>query len=492
MSYLDKLRARLAEVREELRALAEVDAEHLTEEQETRFSELETILEETHDVREDATRGLLAEIEREEHREDVRSRVDEVAERGGRATEGPNDGVVRRVNTGQRRDPFDVSDLRFDTPGSELRARAESAVESAVGDLEDGHRERAIELLRRSDDVRGTLAKRILATGSPAYRSAFQKVAAGHGNLLSSDEQAALVRAASLTDSAGGYAIPFTLDPTIIMTNDGAANPFRQVSRIESIVTDTWNGVSSAGVTGGYAAEASEVGDDAPTLAQPSVAVERWDVFVPFSFEVGQDWANLEGDVRMMVAEKRDEFDLAAFTTGSGSDEPTGIITALDGTASEVAPATAETFAVADVYAVEAALPPKYRRTAEQAQWMAALGTAQTIRQFDSSGGADLWERIGAGTPARLLGYPFRENSEMDAAGDIDDTATADNFILILGDWRNYLIVDRVGMNMELVPHIMGANNRPSGQRGFLAWGRTGAGSLNDNAFRVLSIPTEA
>lgn len=468
--------ARLGVIGDELEQL---DVDALDEQSATRFDELTA---EGDELRTDLTR-----IEsREQAREQLRQRAEQS---GSRMFES-----APAVNTRTSRDPYDVTDLRFDTSGSELRARAESAVEETVGDLDDSYRQRAIELVRRNDDGRGTLAKRVLATGSPAYRSAFQKVAGGHSHMLNQDEQQALSRAQSLTDASGGFAVPFTLDPTIIMTNDGAANPFRQVSRVETIVTDSWNGVSSAGVTGGYAAEASEVDEDDATLAQPSVDVERWDVFVPFSFEIGQDWANLEADIRMMVAEKRDEFDLAAFTTGSGSDQPTGIITALAAGAapSEVDPETAETFAAADVYAVEAALPPKYRRTAGQAAWMAALGTAQTIRQFDSGGGADLWERIGAGLPPELLGYGFFENSEMDAAGDIDATATADNHILVLGDWRNYLIVDRAGMNMEIVPHLFGANRRPTGQRGFLAWGRTGAGALNVNAFRVLNVATTA
>lgn len=491
MNYLQMLRARLAEVQDELRTLADVDAEELTDEQETRFSELETILEETHDVREDAERGLLDEIEREERREELRSRVDRTA---GRAIDAPDGGVgAPNVNVRTGEDPYDLRDLSVSTTGSELRSRAESAIEATVGDLDDSHRERAIELVRRVDDVRGTLAKRILATGTPDYRSGFQKVAAGYSHMLTDGERQALARAQSLTDADGGYAIPFTLDPTIILTNDGAANPFRQVARQVTIVTDTWNGVSSSGVSGGYAGESSEVDDDSAPLDQPSVPVHRWDVFVPFSFEIGQDWASLEADVREMVAEKRDEFDTDAFTTGSGSDQPTGIITALDGTSSEVDPATGETFAVADVYAVEEALPPKYRRTAAQAAWMQALGTRNTIRQFADDDGHALLARLGAGQPRELLGYRTFENSSMDSANDIDDTATADNHILILGDWRNFLIVDRAGMNMELVPHLFHTgNNRPSGQRGFLAWGRSGADSINDNAFRVLNVATTA
>ena len=67
-----------------------------------------------------------------------------------------------------------------------------------------------------------------------------------------------------------------------------------------------------------------------------------------------------------------------------------------------------------------------------------------------------------------------------------------DNFILFVGNWSRYVIVDRVGMSVELIPHLFGDNNRPTGQRGLYAWMRTGAESVDDNAFRVLSIPTTA
>lgn len=489
MKFIEILRARLAEMTEQRDALLdELDAiaESASQEERTQLNDIEEARASEIQGTDDEP-GELPKLD--EEIETLRGRISELETVEKRRSESAGQ-VPQHTRTSHQADPYDVRDLTWMTPASELRARTLTAIEKAEGDLDDSHRQRATELVERGGP---TLARRILATGSPAYRSAFAKVAGGQPMLLDNEEREALTRAQSLTNGEGGFAIPFTLDPTIIMTNDGAANPFRQVARVETITTDSWNGVASTGVSGGYAAEASEVGDDAATLTQPSVSPERWDVFVPFSFEIGQDWRNIEADVRMMVNEKRDEFDVVAFTTGDGTDEPTGIITALDGTSSEIAPATAETFAVADVYGTEEALPPKYRRTGQQAKWMASLGTINTIRQFADDDGHALLERLGAGTPRELLGYELYENSAMDSAADINAAATADNFVLILGDWRNYLIVDRAGMNMELVPHLFATgNNRPSGQRGFLAWGRTGAGSLNDNAFRVLSIPTTA
>lgn len=484
MTFITILRQRLAELGEAREAaVAELEAVTATAEAESRSA-----LTDEETARFDEVRQTIAGIDNEITEAEARlAELEAIEERRNAALDAAKPDAPRRNG----RDPFDVRDVSVGAPVSELRSRALSAVEETEGDLDDEHRARATELLERHDH-HGVIARRILATGSVAYRTAFQKVAAGLPHLLDNDERQALARAMSLTDAEGGYAVPYVVDPTIILTNDGAANPFRALARVESIATDKWAGLSSAGVSGGYAGEATEVGDDSATIGNPEVPVHRWDVFVPFSFEIGQDWSNLEANVRLMVAEKRDEFDAVAFTTGSGNDAPTGIITALTGGSSVVSPATAETFAPEDLYAVEEALPPKYRLTAAQAAWMMALGTIQTIRQFAQNDGPDLIARLGAGAPPELLGYRLAENSAMRAATAINPAATAANYIAVLGDWRNYLIADRVGMNMELVPHLFGANQRPTGERGFLAWGRTGADSVNDNAFRVLNVPTTA
>lgn len=414
------------------------------------------------------------------------------------------DEVSRAVSTGRiepttpqtsvRRDPFDLSDLRYNAPGSELRARALTAVESVRG-IDDKGKERVIELLERHDTPSGALARHIMVTGNDLYRSAFSKLIADRGYSVTPEEARAVdeARAASLTDDTGGYAVPFTLDPTIIDTGAGSTNPFRRIARVAPIVTDTWNGVSSAGVTAAYAAEAAEASDDAPTLAQPSVPVHRAQAFVPFSIEIGQDWAGFEADVARMIQQGKDDLEAAKFCKGSGEDQPTGILTALDGTSSEVAPGTAETFAFNDVYKLDAALPEKYR-LAGRASWLASHDSWIKIRQLMTAltSTEGLWVNLGGGQPPSFLGYSAHEASGMDNISAINPAVTADNFVLLLGDFSNYVVAERVGMSVELVPHLFGSNRRPTGQRGFYAIWRNGADSVNDGAFRVLSIPTAA
>jgi HK97 family phage major capsid protein len=389
-------------------------------------------------------------------------------------------------NVNRNEDPFDLSELRYTASAGEVRDRALAVIAKVEG-MEDRHRVQAERTVRQFGPE---VARHVVATSNPVYRSAFQKIAGGDGNLLTDAERSAveIVRAASLTSSAGGYAVPAPLDPTIIDTGSHSTNPFRQIARVVQTTTNTWKGVSSAGVTASWDAEGAEVSDDAPTLAQPTITCYKGQAFVPFSVEVQGDWAAMESDLRAMIVQARDDLEGAAFATGSGSAQPYGITTALDGTSSEIAPTTAETFAIADVYKVENALAARYR---SNASWVANKAIYNLIRQFDTAGGAGLWERIGAGQPAELLGYKAYESSDMD--GSINPAATADNFIAVLGDFRNYVIADRVGMSIELVPHLFHtSNNRPSGQRGFLAWWRTGADSVNDGAFAMLSIPTAA
>ena len=177
------------------------------------------------------------------------------------------------------------------------------------------------------------------------------------------------------------------------------------------------------------------------------------------------------------------------YATGlAASNQPIGIVTALDGGDSEVAPTTAETFAVADLYKVEEALPARYR---QRAVWVANKAIFNDVRQFGTADSHALWERLGAGQPAQLLGYNTYEASAMDDG--FDAAATADNFILILGDFSNYYIIDRVGMSVELIPHLFAtANNLPSGRRGLFAYWRVGADSVNDGGFRMLNIATTA
>jgi HK97 family phage major capsid protein len=255
---------------------------------------------------------------------------------------------------------------------------------------------------------------------------------------------------------------------------------------VVQVTTDNWQGITSAGVTAGYAQEASEAGDDSPSFDQPSIHPERADVFVPYSVELGQDWAGLTAELTLQIQEAKDDLEADKFAFGTGTDQPQGVL--IGGTFTVITAGTAA-FAVGDVYKTEEALPPRHR---VRASWVANRSIYNRVRQFDTNGGANLWtENLQRGlanqvpTPGNtgynLIGYGAYEASTMGT------TVAAGGTVAVLGDFSKYVIVDRIGMNVELIPHLFATGaNRPSGQRGLFAFWRNSAEVVDPNAFRKL------
>lgn len=383
---------------------------------------------------------------------------------------------------------YDLSTVRSsvtnpDEAVKEMKERAKYAIEhgafasSAIDP--DEARTNALRLIETKDQD-GSLARRYLETGSPLYERAFAKTLA---EKPLNDSEA---RALSTSNSDGGFAIPFTLDPTVIHTNAQTVNPFRAVSRVVQITTDNWQGITTAGGTARYTTEADEVGDNSPQFGQPSIHPERADYFVPFSFELGQDWPNLQSEITMIAQEAKDDLEATKFAFGTGTDQPQGVL--IGGTAVYTTAGTAA-FAVGDIYAAEERLAPRHR---QRAVWVGNRSIYNRVRQFDTAGGANLWtENLQRGlanqvpspgnTGYNLIGYPAYEASTMGT------TIATGGTVAVLGDFNKYVIVDRVGMNVELVPHLFATNaNRPSGQRGLLFFWRNSAKVVDPLAFRKI------
>ncbi|MEU5284127.1 phage major capsid protein [Streptomyces sp. NPDC020755] len=486
---------RLRDIRAQLEDLEKRDA--LTAEDETVFDELTREFTEVDDHR--------RQMERRSALERVRS-VTQVTERapGRPGSLGVERGTPSGSGSAYDLDPIlnpdSVEDRRFRNPwdlgemrtydrspeqvGQEMKARAMCAVEKMAG-ANDKIRSAATDIIERWDDRRGTIAKQCLATSSPEYMRAWSKLAAGKAHMVSPEEQRALERAMSLTDNQGGYLVPFQLDPTVIITADGSRNQIRQAARQVVATGDVWHGVSAGAVQWRWADEGTEAGDNAPEFGQPTVPVHKADGFVPISIEAMSDAENSTTEVGRLLAFGKDTLEAAAFTVGTGVKQPTGIITALEGTASEMAPVTPETFDSADIYAMDGSLPARHRAGAS---WMANRNIYNLVRQFDTGGGAELWERIGADMPPQLMGRPALEAEDM--ASGFNPAVAADNHVLAYGDFSNYVIADRIGMSIEFLPHLVGANRRPTGQRGWYAWYRVGADSVLDSAFRLLNVAT--
>ena len=247
------------------------------------------------------------------------------------------------------------------------------------------------------------------------------------------------------TDASGGFLVPTFLDPSIILSSAGSTNPFREAARVVQTTGKQWDGVTSAGVTASFDAEAAEVSDDAPTLVQPSIDVHKAQCFVPASIEIIQDAPGLEQELARLFADAKNTLEADMFHDGSGSGQPEGVITGLSSGANYTSMATNSAFAVADLFTAAEALPARFRGPAA---WMLDQVLLFDVMEF---GGTNYYTRSGdlaSGPAPTILGKRAYECSQFSSTL---STATNDN--IVYGDWDGYVIADRVGAAVEFIPH---------------------------------------
>jgi HK97 family phage major capsid protein len=396
------------------------------------------------------------------------------------------------LNIGRNSDDA-YGDVRRMT-NEEVRTRALRSLDDrgSTGHLRSDQKEQVEREIHKSTDI----ARRILVTENKDYREAWMKLvtdpqAAG---MLTEDERQA-VRAfqeyrvmSEGTTTAGGFGIPVFIDPSIIMTAQGSGNPFLSIARQVNVNTNVWKGVSSAGVAWSFDGEAAAVSDDSPTLAQPIVTVFMARGFIPFSIELGQDYPSFAEEMSTLLSEGYDELLVDKFTRGSGSGEPKGILTCLSANTNvRVKVQTNPGITANDPYNVWQAVPQRNRRNAS---WLMNVAVNNAIRQL---GTANVYHGYTKNLPDewadKLFGAGVYESPYMPTTTTV---TTATEGYAIVGDFSNYVVARRGGMNIELVPHIFqqatagSAYGFPTAQRGWFAYSRIGGSSANDLGFRLL------
>ncbi len=384
--------------------------------------------------------------------------------------------------TRSRRDPWeDLDSVRTHmVQPNEVRARAASAIEqfaerSDHWALDHDGAEHATELIyKRGKKFGAALSEQILVTGSPEYLVAFENYLNDPGGMSS---RAAL----SLTPANGGYLVPFTLDPTIILTNAGSANPYRRVANVKTTTTNDWNGVTSAGVSAEWTAEGTEAADATPTVGQLKITPQKADAYLFGSFEVLSD-SDFAAQLPELLADAKDRIEETAFAVGTGTGQPKGIIPA--GTSQNRAGTAAAGPAAQDAYALMAALPARFRGPRAENIWAANLTTINALRNIPSFTGSYTSIVNDSGPTPTMLGKPFLESTS------IVGVFTTGSKVLAFLDAKQFYIVDRVGMSVVYDPVVLGTNRRPSGQGAWYAFWRVGSDVSTATAVRVFATLT--
>lgn len=377
-------------------------------------------------------------------------------------------------------------------PTGEVRSQALFANERAdfLPDRARAHMERT---LREDDDPEHRLARFTVALSSRDYYRAFSKVMndpISGGHEWTPEERQAVQQVRwtqrtlnlSTTGTAGGFLVPYELDPSIIIAGAGAVSPLREIARVVTTAQNEKRFVTSVGVTAHWDPEETQSSDDSPTLLQPTVVCKKGAAFVPVSYELYED-SDIAQQIGTLFADAKAVKEASDLTI-TATNGPTGIITALVAAGGSTVIATGtNVLAQADLYNNQAALPARWR---PNAKWMMNLTILNGYRQLPQATGLNYSIVNDNTTPPTALSWPIYENSSMDSTL----TGAAADYLVLSGDFQQFAIVDRVGTSIELVPHLFGAAFRPTGQRGFYMHWRVGSGVLVPDAFRLSNFST--
>jgi HK97 family phage major capsid protein len=151
----------------------------------------------------------------------------------------------------------------------------------------------------------------------------------------------------------------------------------------------------------------------------------------------------------------------------------------------------ANTLDADDIFQHEALVPIRHR---VNAAWFMGRATIRAIQALETANGqlfGQFYGNIGGGpvpgvpsgnTGLRLLGYPIYE-----VPSAVTGTA-GDAVVAGFGDPKGFYIIDRVGMSLEVIPHLWAAAMLPTGTRGIYAWWRNTSLTPNVDSGRRLSI----
>jgi HK97 family phage major capsid protein len=397
-----------------------------------------------------------------------------------RRTEGPT--FVRKPVES----PFDLAATRqraaFEGHNGAYIDAAKRAVDaSEYPNLDKAEAQKRLHKLLGQIDHPDVAAERIIKTGSPAYQRAWSKYVSGVPiALMTSEEQRAL---STGSDSNGGVALPFTLDPTFVLTSDGAANPVRAIARKVQITTKSWKPVTTAGVTAAYGSEGGAISSDsAPSdfsgTETPALPVHA---LVKFSWEYGDDYGigALQSEVGRLFADAKDVLEATKFIKGTGTaanpDEPLGIVYGVDADGNSIVLQNA-----LDLDALDQLTGALGERFQTNAQILGHRLTFSKIRQLGDAGfpANSIYDPLSS----TIYGYPAKVSSAMDT------TVTAGDEPLIIGDFNYYVIIDRLGMTSEFVPNMVDGSGNLTGQRGIVIRWRNNTYLETVNAFRLLKL----
>lgn len=362
--------------------------------------------------------------------------------------------------TGDHQAKYDASLADLDKVKAQIE-RAEKALELAA----DGVVENKIVEAKE---------KNIRAAG----RDLFAKWVKGGDKALSAQDWAD-VRAtmSTTTPDEGGYTVPTDV-ATSILDVLKAYGGVREAATV--MMSDSGNPINFPTSDG-----TSEVGEligenTTATAADPSFGVVTLNTYkfsskiVAVPFELLQDSAaDVEAFIARRIGDRLGRITNQFFTTGTGSGQPNGVVTASSAGKTGATGQTATVIAD-DLIDLIHSVDPAYR--AGPCRFMMNDSSLKVVRKLKDTTGRPIflpgYDGLGGPMPDTILGYGVTINQDV-------ANMAANAKSILFGDFSRYTIRDVMGMTLF---RFEDSAYVKLGQIGFLAWMRTGGTKTDGGA----------
>lgn len=287
------------------------------------------------------------------------------------------------------------------------------------------------------------------------------------------------------TDAEGGFLVPEEYRTTVLHDPGAPGSVHRPYC--STLTTSLKDGYfpTFGSVTWAAIAEEGAFGDNTPTVGNVPFSVHKSGGTVKVSAELLEDMAaNIPALLSQVFNEARGRYEDTKIIAGSGANEPEGLRTAL-GASQTFTLANATSIVAADIIKAYWALPAQYRQGAIWSMTSALMGQIESIGSAAAGihfvGGGDYNNPPANAAPIeRLRG---KQVICFDGTGWDDATAIATTEVIgVIGDFKNYYLIDRIGMSMRRDDSIYVAND----QIGFFCRARFDGRVGVVNAFRLL------
>lgn len=360
----------------------------------------------------------------------------------------------------QAKDFLDAKQKESDVLSAEDNATYEKMEQDVVNlgkEIDRRHKQEEIEAALNqptSQAITNTPADGTLSNKQTGYTKDFWQMMRGRGVVNTLKEGA---------DPDGGFLVPDEFENQLIQKLQ-EANVLWTISHV--IQTNSGEHkipvVASEG-TAAWLDEEAAYTESNTRFSQVSMAAHKLGTLIKVSEELLNDSAfDLMAYLSDEFGRRLGNAEEQAFLTGTGTNQPTGILTDTTGTSAGSTAAKTDTLTFDDLIDLFYSLKAPYR---QNAVFLMSDDTIKTIRKLKDKNDQYVWQpSVQAGQPDRILNCPVYTSPYM-------PNLAAGNKPILFGDFNYYWIADRQGRTFKRLNKLYAV----TGQVGFLGSQRVDA-----------------